>query len=84
MRTGHYEEGYHLYEKVTNYPRFKDKQPQIVEMWNIFQAYIFYLIKVGKIREDVLSERSKKFKMSKFINDISLFTKDKRGMISVF
>jgi len=80
MRTGHYEEGYHLYEKVTNYPRFKDKQPQIVEMWNIFQAYIFYLIKVGKIGEDVLSERSKKFKMSKFINDISLFTKDKRGM----
>lgn len=80
MRTGHFEEGYHLYEKVTNYPQFKDKQAQIVEMWNIFQAYVFYLIKVEKIPESVLSERSKRFKMAKFINDISLFTKDKRGM----
>lgn len=80
MRTGHYEEGYHLYEKVTNYPQFKDKQAQIVEMWNIFQAYVFYLIKVEKIPESVLSERSKRFKMGKFINDITLFTKDKRGM----
>ena len=80
MRTSHYEEGYHLYEKVTNYPQFKDKQAQIVEMWNIFQAYVFYLIKVEKIPESVLSERSKRFKMGKFINDITLFTKDKRGM----
>ncbi len=80
IKTGHYEEAYHLYEKVTNYPHFKDKQTQIVEMWSIFQAYIFYLIKVGKIPEGVLSEKSKRFKMGKFINDISLFAKDKRGM----
>lgn len=80
IKTKHYEEAYHLYEKVTNYPHFKDKQPQIVEMWSIFQAYIFYLIRVGKISEAVLSEKSKKFKMGKFINDLSLFTKDKRGM----
>lgn len=80
IKTGHYEEAYHLYEKVTNYPQFKDKQTQIVEMWSIFQAYIFYLIRVGKIPEEVLSEKSKKFKMGKFINDITLFSKDKRGM----
>jgi hypothetical protein len=80
IKTAHYEEAYHLYEKVTNYPNFKQKQPQIVEMWSIFQAYIFYLIRVEKIPEAVLSEKSKKFKMSKFINDISLFNKDKRGM----
>jgi len=80
VRTGHWEEAYHLYEKVTNYARFSEKQVQIVEMWRIFQAYVFYLIKIGKIPESVLSERSKKFKMSKFINEISLFSKDKRGM----
>ncbi|MBL7826818.1 MAG: hypothetical protein JNJ57_09315 [Saprospiraceae bacterium] len=80
MRTGHYTQGYHLWEKVTNYPNFKDKQPQIVEMWNIFQAYVFYLIKLEKIPESVLSERSKRFKMAKFVNTIELFEKDKRGM----
>ncbi len=80
VKTEHYEEAYHLYEKVTNFPHFKDKQTQIVEMWNIFQAYIFYLIRVEKIPESILSERSKRFKMGKFINDITLFSKDKRGM----
>jgi hypothetical protein len=80
IKTAHYEEAYTLWEKVTNYPQFKDKQPQIVEMWSIFQAYVFYLIRVGKIPENVLSEKSKKFKMAKFINDLVLFTKDKRGM----
>ncbi len=80
VRTGHWEEAYHLYEKVVNYPRFEEKQVQVVEMWRIFQAYVFYLIKIGKIPESVLSERSKKFKMGKFINDITLFSKDKGGM----
>lgn len=79
-RTSHWEEAYYLYEKVVNHPRFEEKQVQIVEMWRIFQAYIFYLIKIGKIPESVLSERSKRFKMSKFINEITLFAKDKSGM----
>lgn len=80
VRTKHYEAAYELYEKVTNYPHFKDKPPQIVEMWRIFQAYIFYLIRVEKIPESVLSDQSKKFKMGKFINEIPLFSKDKKGM----
>lgn len=80
MRTGHYNEAYALLEKVTDYPNFNDKQPQIVEMWNIFRAYVFYLIKVERIPEMVLSEKSKRFKMAKFINEINLFAKDKRGM----
>lgn len=80
MRTSHWEEAYHLYEKVVNYPRFSEKQVQIVEMWLIFQAYIFYLIRLGKIPESVLSERSKKFRMGKFINEISLFSRDRAGM----
>ena len=80
MRTGHYTEAYHLYEKVTNHPQFKNKQPQIVEMWSIFQAYVFYLILIGKVPESVLSEKSRKFKMAKFVNNIPLFSKDKRGM----
>jgi len=80
IKTEHYEEAYHLWEKVTNYPHFKNNKTQIIEMWNIFQAYIFYLIRVEKIPESVLSEQSKKFKMAKFINEITLFAKDKRGM----
>jgi len=80
VRTGHWEEAYHLYEKVVNHSKFEGNKVQVVEMWRIFQAYVFYLIRLGKISESVLSERSKKFKMAKFMNEIPLFTKDKDGM----
>ena len=80
MHTGHYDDAYRLYAKVTAYPRFEEKAVQIVEMWRIFQAYIFYLIKIGRVSEHVLSDKVAKFKIGKFLNEISLYTKDKRGM----
>ncbi len=80
MHTGHYEDAYRLYEKVTTHPRFDDKTPQIIEMWKIFQAYMFYLIKMGKVPEGVVSEKLTKFKINKFLNEIPLFSKDRSGM----
>jgi hypothetical protein len=80
MHTGHYDDAYRLYDKVTNYPKFSDKQPQIVEMWRIFQAYIYYLVKIGKVSEEVLSKKETRFKINKFLNEIPLFSKDKSGM----
>lgn len=80
MHTGHYDDAYRLYDKVTNYPKFSDKQPQIVEMWRIYQAYIYYLFKIGKVSEEVVSKKESKFKINKFLNEIPLFSKDKSGM----
>ncbi len=80
MHSGHYEEAYWLYEKVTNYPRFEEKGAQITEMWRIYQAYLYFLIKIGKIPPGILSAKISKFKISRFLNEIPLFSKDKRGM----
>jgi len=80
MHTGHYEGAYLLYEKVTSYHRFEDKAIQIIEMWRIYQSYLYYLIKIGKIPAEVVSDKITKFKINKFLNDIPLFSKDKRGM----
>jgi hypothetical protein len=80
MHTGHYTGAYDLYEKVTNYPRFEDKAIQIVEMWKIYQAYLYYLIKTGAIPETAVSGKITQFKINKFLNEIPLFSKDKRGM----
>ncbi len=79
MHTGHYNDAYRLFEKVTNYPRFEEKAVQIVEMWKIFQAYLYYLIKIGRIPAEEV-QQSGKFKISKFLNEIPMFSKDKRGM----
>lgn len=80
MHTGHFEGAFELYEKVTNYPRFEEKAIQIIEMWRIYQAYLYYLIKIGRIDEADGVGKISKFKINKFLNEIPLFSKDKRGM----
>lgn len=78
MHTAHYEEAYRVYKRVSEHPKFPGQLPQIVEMWKIFQAYVFYLIRIGKIQGD--GQEIGKFRINKFLNEIPLFSKDKRGM----
>lgn len=80
MHSGRYEEAYWLYEKVVSYSRFEEKAVQITEMWKIYQAYLFFLIKIGKIPQGIVSGKISRFKIAKFLNEIPLFSKDKRGM----
>ena len=78
MHTGHYSEAYRLYDEVTNHSKFKNAQPHILEMWGIFQAYLHFLVKVGKI--ELNEDQQKKFRLSSVLNDIVVYTKDKGGM----
>lgn len=80
MHTQHYDEAYGIYRRVTEHPRFAGQLPQIREMWKIFQAYVLYLSKIGKITVEEARAQAAKFKVSKFINEFALFNKDKRGM----
>ncbi|MEO6760041.1 MAG: hypothetical protein ABIO24_11360 [Saprospiraceae bacterium] len=80
MHTGHYDDAYRLYVKVTGYPRFEDKAIQITEMWRIFQAYVFFLVKIGQVSPELVTDKAAKFKLGKFLNEITLYSKDKRGM----
>jgi hypothetical protein len=80
MHTGHYQNGCELYDKVINHPKFEEKQPQIKEMWRIFEACLYYLYKIGKVSEEEAPAVLKKFKPGKFFNNMPIFSKDKRGM----
>jgi hypothetical protein len=78
LHTAHWEEAYRIYLRVAHHPRFESQAPQIIEMWKIFQAYVHYLIRIGKITE--VGGRGGKFRINKFLNEIPVFSKDKRGM----
>ncbi|MBL7783415.1 MAG: hypothetical protein JNM22_19440 [Saprospiraceae bacterium] len=80
MHSGHYEEAYRLYEKITNYPRFNEQAHQIVEMWKIYEAYVQFLIRIGEIPDEMVSEKARKFRVGKFLNEVNEYIKDKRGM----
>lgn len=80
MHSGHYADACRLYEKITEMPRFSEQAHQIVEMWKIYEAYVQFLIRIGEIPADAVSEKTKKFRVSKFLNEVNEYVKDKRGM----
>lgn len=80
MHSGHYAEAYHLYERVTSFSRFNEQAHQIVEMWKIYEAYVQFLIRIKQIPAEMISEKAKKFRVGKFLNEVNEYVKDKRGM----
>jgi len=81
MHTAHYETAAQVLEKVMNDPRFDSQSFQITEIWKIYHAYVHFLNKIGNLPADSRSlQHNAKFKLSKFLNEIPVFSKDKRGM----
>lgn len=81
MHTAHYEAAAQVLERAMNDPRFENQSFQITEIWKIYHAYIHFLKKIGKLPMDgPSSQNNAKFKLGKFLNEIPVFSKDKRGM----
>lgn len=77
MHSGKFYEAWLIYQKVITHPAL-DNQPQpVIELWKIFEAYTCFLNQCGRIPG---SKPDSKFKLSKFLNEIQLFAKDKAGM----
>ncbi|MBK8196166.1 MAG: hypothetical protein IPK76_24335 [Lewinellaceae bacterium] len=78
MHTEHYEEATEVLYRVMDDPRFENQSFQITEVWKIYHAYIHFLVKINKITSSSPSKTT--FKLSKFLNETPVFSKDKRGM----
>lgn len=76
LHTNRYDEAADVLLTTLEHPRFEFLPENIVEIWRIYEAYVYYLGKSGKV---VLEARSK-FRLARFINDFSVFHKDKSGM----
>ncbi|MBK8557083.1 MAG: hypothetical protein IPL65_15515 [Lewinellaceae bacterium] len=76
MHTQHYEDAFSTYERVIGHARLSAQPEVIQETWKIYEAFAHYLVQVGKV-EQIPSQR---FKLSKFLNDIPQYSKDKQGM----
>ncbi|MBK6933348.1 MAG: hypothetical protein IPH12_21755 [Saprospirales bacterium] len=76
LHTQHYDDAYDTCEMVLQTGGL-DRQPaQILEMWKIYEAYVQLLARIGRV--DRLPAR--KFRPAKFLNEIPVFSRDKRGM----
>ncbi|MEM9821309.1 MAG: hypothetical protein AAF985_09565 [Bacteroidota bacterium] len=64
-------------------PKLKSSttHPRIKEKWKIYEAFTHYFIKIGKVKPDPSFEKNiKRFRISKFLNDVPTFSSDKRGL----
>jgi len=79
MHTGQYQQAFRILQHTQSNPRFQYLPSSVLEVWKIFDAYCHYLVMMDQVKiEEVAAAPS--FRLSKFINEIPIFSKDKRGM----
>ena len=76
LHTGRFDEAAGLLQSTLEHPRFEFLPENTTEIWRIYESYIYYLAKAGKMSFPARD----KFKLAKFINDLVIFNKDKSGM----
>ncbi len=76
LHTRHYEEAARLLFDTLEHPRFEFLPENVAEIWRIYEAYVYFLHRVGKVERTPKA----KFKLAKFINEFSIFNKDRSGV----
>lgn len=80
MHTEKYLEAFQILVRVKSHKRYRFLSLNAQEIWKIFEAYIYYLISIGKINAEKVDIGKQKFSVTKFLNDTPIFSKDKRGL----
>lgn len=80
LHTNEYQAAYETFNQAINHKRFQFLTSNSAETWKIFEAYIHYLIDIGRIKPHSKDKRFTKFRLGKFLNDTPNYAKDKRAM----
>lgn len=77
LHQGKYEQAYQVFQNVRKNKSHKFLVSFTKERWQIYEAYIELLYEMNQVEADATPK--KKFKVSKFLNEVPTFVKDKRG-----
>lgn len=80
LHTQNYEEGYKIYRDTMEQKRFTFLPQRTQELWRIYNGYLHYLLQLKKIPAPDSVLVKKQFRMGKFLNEVPIYSKDKRGM----
>ena len=75
LHSKRYQTAFNTLGFILQHPQFKAQPDLVKERWCIYRAYTYYLIGLGKIE----GQSPKKFRIHKFLNEVPLFSKAKRG-----
>lgn len=79
LHTHNYTEAHQVWQHATSQPSFHTLGKRALEKWKIYEAWLEYLLFIGKLKSSPV-ETSGKFRLNKFLNEVPIFSKDKRGM----
>ncbi len=81
FHTQQYDTASDIYNQISKHRKFKFLPSSIKEVWNIYQAWLYLLYKVKWIDTKYWDDMpASKFRASRFINDMNVFSKDKKGL----
>jgi len=76
-----YQQSYQYLLEATTHKSFKELYELYREPWIIKEAYMHLLIKIGKVQQEKDAEKKlRPFRISRFLNEVEHFSKDKRGL----
>ena len=81
LHTGQYQKAFDIYDRVRKHKDKKYLQQTYQEMWLLIEAYLYFLIANGHIAPlSIATADLGEFKISKFLNKMDLYGKDKEGL----
>lgn len=80
LHTKQFSTAYEVFCQATGHARFKAQQEEIQEYWRILEAYLYFLYVLGELPEAADDKRFTKFRIGRFLNQIPIFSRDKRGV----
>lgn len=81
LHTYQYEMAWRIYQKIAKNKKFRHLPNSVKEVWKIYEAWLYFFTKVGKISPALIKEvPAKSFRVSRFINEMNIYSKDKKGL----
>ena len=77
FHSGQYAKGYKIYLKSTKHSNFKNLPKNALEVWRIYEAWMYFLSKASIIAEN---SEIRKFRTLRYLNELPIYSKDKSGL----
>jgi hypothetical protein len=78
--TDQYEDAYVVFKESVNHPNYKKLVNTYQDFWKVCQVYIYVCVSLGLIKNLSANEQKKRFRLSTFVNNLPIYSYDKRGM----
>lgn len=80
MHTERYDRAWTIYQEITRHRRFRFLPNNVKEIWTIYESYLYYLVQIDRIELPAEETSASSFRLGRFLNEVPIFSKDKRGL----